>query len=249
MTRLLSAEFLKLRTTNTAWMLLVATLLVTGLAVTGAVIVAADNSSLDLESARGLRTVLHVSASGAIFVLILGIIISAGEYRQGTAIDTFLTTPARWKVVATKLATGLLAGIVFGALAAGVAVAVASHAYSLKGYTFPVESSGAWPTLAGSVVYAALFAVIGAATGSLVRNQVGAIVGWLAWLFVGEQIVFQLAASVGRWLPGAAGRALVRDPNGDLLAQPVAAAVLAAYCAVFLVGALLLERRRDAQAA
>ncbi len=246
MTRLLSAEFLKLRTTNTAWMLLLATLLVTGLAVTGAVIVAADNSSLDLESAKGVRTVLHVSASGAIFVLILGIIVSAGEYRQGTAIDTFLTTPVRWKVIAAKLTTGAFAGVVFGGLAVGVALAVASHVYALKGYTFPMGSSGAWAILAGSIGYATLFAVIGAATGSLLRNQVGAIVGWLAWLFVGEQIVFQLASSVGRWLPGAAGRALVRDPNGDLLAQPVAAIVLAAYCAVFLVGALLMERYRDA---
>ena len=246
MTRLLSAEFLKLRTTNTVWMLLVATLLVTGLAVTGAVIVAADSSNLDLESIRGVRTVLHVSASGAIFVLILGIIVSAGEYRQGTAIDTFLTTPVRWKVVAAKLATGAAAGVVFGGLAVGVALAVASHAYSLKGYTFPIDSSGAWATLAGSMLYAVLFAVVGAATGSLLRNQVGAIVGWLAWLFVGEQIVFQIAPSLGRWLPGAAGRALVRDPNGDLLSQPVAALVLALYCTVFLAGALLLERQRDA---
>lgn len=245
MTRLFSAELLKLRTTNTAWMLLVATLVVTGLAVTGAVIVVADNSSLDLESSRGLQTVLHVSASGAIFVMILGVIVSAGEFRQGTAVDTFLTTPARWRVLAVKLASSAAAGVVFGALAVVVAVAVASHVYTLKGYSFSFESSGVWAILAGSVAYAVLFAVLGAATGSLVRNQVGAMIGWLAWLFVIEQILFGLEPGFGRWLPGAAGRALVRDPNGDLLAQPTAAAALAVYCALFAVVALLIERRRD----
>jgi len=76
-------------------------------------------------------------------------------------------------------------------LAATVAVsglAVANLSYRLAGYTFPLDSSDAWYTLAGAVLYAALFGALGAATGSLVRNQVAAIVGWLAWLFVVEHI-------------------------------------------------------------
>jgi len=43
-------------------------------------------------------------------------------------------------------------------------------------------------TTAGAVFYAALFGAIGAATGSLIRNQVVAIVGWLVWLTVVEHI-------------------------------------------------------------
>ncbi|MBI5946600.1 MAG: ABC transporter permease [Chloroflexi bacterium] len=245
MRSLLAAEFLKLRTTSTAWALLGATLVITAVAVAAAVIVASDNTNMDLESARGVRTVLHVSASGAIFVLILGIIISAGEHRQGTAIDTFLTTPARWRVIATKLATGALTGVLFGGLSVGVAVAVASHTYGLKGYSFSLDSAMAWSILGGAVLYAILFGVLGTALGSLLRNQVGAIVGALAWLFVAEQIVFQLAPALGKWLPGAAGRALVRDPNADLLTQPSAAVVLALYGAAIVAGALLVERYRD----
>lgn len=242
---LLGAELLKLRTTRTAGLLLVAMLAITTLAVTGAVVLA-SNASLNLESERGVRTVMHVCASGALFVLVLGAIVSAGEYRHRTATDTFLTTPARWRVVAAKLVTGAGAGVVFGGMAAATALAVAAHLYTIKGYSFPLSSSEAWQILAGSIAYAALLGALGAATGSLVRNQVGVIVGWLVWLLLAENIVAGLAPDIARWLPGAAGRGLVLDPNGDFLSQPAAGLVLAAYAAVIAVAAIAVERRRDA---
>jgi ABC-2 type transport system permease protein len=243
---LLAAEFLKLRTTRTTWALLAATVAVSALAVASAVVVGADTATLDLESDRGVRAILNVSANGAIFVLALGIIIAAGEYRQGTATDTFLTTPRRWRVIAAKLGVAAATGIVFGALSAGVAIAVANLSYRLEGSSFPLGSAEGWSTLAGAVLYAALFGALGAATGSLVRNQVAAIVGWLAWLFVVEHIAVGFLPDLGRWLPAAAGQALVRAPNPDLLSQPAAAVVLAAYGAVIMTLAIVSERHRDA---
>jgi ABC-2 type transport system permease protein len=242
---LLAAEILKLRTTRTMGWLLLAMVAITGLAVTGAVVLAA-NANLDLQSQHGVRTVLHVSASGALFVLVLGAMISAGEYRHRTATDSFLTTPRRRRVVAAKVVTAAGAGIVFGAMAAGSALAIAAHLYALKGYTFPLSSSEAWQILAGATLYASLLGALGAATGSLVRNQVAVIVGWLVWLLLAENIVVGLVPDIGRWLPGAAGRGLVMDPNGDFLAQPVAAVVLASYAIAIAVAAIVIERRRDA---
>jgi hypothetical protein len=55
------------------------------------------------------------------------------------------------------------------------------------------------------VLYAGLFGVVAAGTGSLVRNQVSAIVGWLVWLFVAENIALQFVPGAGRWLPVPAG--------------------------------------------
>jgi ABC-2 type transport system permease protein len=246
MSALLAAEFLKLRSTRTVWALLVATLAVTALAVAGVMAAVGDSTVVTLESERGIQTVLHVSVSGGIFVLVLGVIISAGEYRQRTATDTFLTTPRRWLVIVAKLITGATAGVLFGALSASVAMGVAIALYALQGYAFPLGSTEAWSAFAGTVLYAALFGAVGAATGSLIRNQVTGIVGWLAWLFVVETIVVGFVPEVGRWLPAAAGRALVRDPDGDLLAQPMAALVLASYAIVVMAFAVVAERRRDA---
>ena len=149
-------------------------------------------------------------------------------------------------MVVAKLSVATGIGVLFGALSAVVAMAVADHVYTLKGYSFPLDSSDAWTTLTGAVLYAALFGGIGAATGSLVRNQVGAIVGWLVWLAVVENIVVEISASLGRWLPVAAGRALVRDPAGELLSQPTAALVLALYGVAIMSAAIVAERRRDA---
>jgi ABC-2 type transport system permease protein len=245
-TNLLAAEFLKLRTTRTAWALLAATVGVSALAVASAVVVGTD-TSLDLESTRGVRSILSVSANGAIFVLVLGIIVSAGEYRQGTAVDTFLTTPRRWRVIAAKLAAAAATGVVFGSLAAGASIAVADLAYRLEGLTLPLDSSDAWSTLGGAVLYATLFGAVGAATGSLVRNQVAAIVGWLAWFAVVEHVTVGLFPAVGRWLPFAAGSALVRPPNSEKLLAPLTAAVvLTAYAACIVSGAIFSERYRDA---
>jgi ABC-2 type transport system permease protein len=245
MTDLLAAEFGKLRTTRTPWALLAATVAVSALAVASAVVVGAD-ASLGLETTQGVRSILSVSANGAIFVLVLGIIISAGEYRQRTIIDTFLTTPRRPRVIVAKLTAAAAAGVVFGALAAGVSMAAGDVAYRLEGFTLPLDSADVWSVLAGAVLYATLFAAIGAATGSLVRNQVVAIVGWLAWLAVVEHITVGLVPAVGRWLPAAAGQALVRTPNEDLLSPLAAAVVLALYAAAIMSAAILVERYRDA---
>lgn len=245
MTRLLRAELLKLRTTRTAWGLLIATVALTGAAVAGAVIVA-DNAGTALESDEGVRLVLHVSGAGAVLVLVLGIIMTAGEYRQGTATDTFLTTPQRWRVLGAKLVSAAGVGALFGASSAGVALLVASHTYQLKGYTLPLDGAGAGSILLGAVFYASLFGALGAALGSLVRNQVGAIVGCLAWLFVAEQILLGIAPNLGRFLPAAAGRALVRDPAGNLLGQPAAGVILGLYAVVIMAAGIYVERRRDA---
>jgi ABC-2 type transport system permease protein len=245
MTNLIAAEFLKLRTTRTVWGLLAASVAVSALAVASAVAVGAD-SDLDLETASGMRSVLGLSATGAIFVLVLGVIISAGEYRQRTAIDTFLTTPRRWRVIAAKLGTAGMTGVIFGACAVAVSVAVAAAVYRLDGLTFELDSADVWATLAGAVLYAALFAAIGAATGSLVRNQVAAIVGWLVWLAVVEHIAVGFAPDIGRWLPAAAGQALVRTPSDDLLSPVTAAVVLAGYATAAVAAAIVTERYRDA---
>jgi ABC-2 type transport system permease protein len=243
-TDLLAAEWLKLRTTRLLLGVVPAAVGISAAAVAG-VVVSADGVH-ELESTEGIRRALSVTGSGALVVLVAGILVSAGEYRHGTAADTFLTTPRRERVVAAKLAVGAGLGLVVGLLTAAAAVAVASGLYAASGTTFPLGDGEGWASLAGTVVYTTLFAVIGVALGTLIRNQVAAVAGALAWIAVVEHILVGFAPSLGRWLPFAAGQAIVRTPIDDLLSPRAGAGLLVLYGAAFALAGLRVATTRDA---
>lgn len=245
MTDLVAAEWLKLRTTRLLYGMIPAAVAISLVAVVGSVL-AADRSDIALDSAEGIRRVLPVTGSGALLVLIAGILIAAGEYRHGTAADTFLTTPRRDRVVAAKLIVGAGIGAVAGILTAIACVGAAALLYELKGATLPVDESELWLTLAGTVAYTALFAVVGVALGTLVRNQVLAVAGALAWIAIVEHILVNLVPDIARWLPAAAGQAIVRTPLDGLVSPPAGVALLAAYAAVIGVAGTRVAAVRDA---
>jgi ABC-2 type transport system permease protein len=244
MSDLVAAEWLKLRTTHLLHGMIPAAVALSLAGVAGTVL-SADGAGA-LESTEGIRRVLSVTGTGAILVLVVGILISAGEYRHGTAADTFLTTPRRHQVLVAKLAVGAAVGLAAGAVIALASVGAASLLYNLEGAAFPIDNTEVWLTLAGTLVFTTLFAVLGVALGSLVRNQVVAVAGALAWLAVIEHTLVNLVPDLGRWLPAAAGQAIVRTPLDGLLSPLAGAALLAAYGAVTTVAGIRVEATRDA---
>ena len=241
---LLAAEWLKLRTTRLLWGMIPATVALSFAAVAGAVL-AADGPA-ELESADGIRRVLSVTGTGAILVLVVGILISAGEYRHGTAADTFLTTPRRDRVLVAKWTAGAGVGVAAGVITSVACVGVASILYAVEDATFPFGDAEVWLTLVGALAYTTLFALLGVALGSLVRNQVLAVAAALAWLAVIEHTLVTLLPDLGRWLPAAAGQAIVRTPADDLLSPLAGAAVLTAYSAAIALAGLRVVATRDA---
>jgi ABC-2 type transport system permease protein len=241
---LIAAEWLKLRTTRLVHATLPVAVAISAAAVAG-VVVSADGVGA-LESADGIRRALSVTGSGAVVVLVAGIVVAAGEHRHGTAVDTFLTTPHRHRVVAAKLIVGAALGLVVGALTAFASVAVAGALYAVEGATFPLDDADVWTTLAGTLVYTTLFAVVGVGLGSLIRNQVTAVTAALAWVAVVEHILVSFATDLGRWLPFGAGQAIVRTPIDDLLSPLAGTAVLSLYAAAFALAGLWVVATRDA---
>ena len=233
---LVGAEWLKLRTTRLLHGTLPTAVAISAAGVAGAVVSADDAGSL--ASARQVRDVLAWTGSGALVVLVAGIVLAAGEHRHGTVVDTYLTTPRRGRVVAAKLAVGAVLGLLVGLVTAAGSVAVAGAAYAARDATFPLGDGEVWASLAGTLAYTTLFAVLGVGLGSLVRNQVTAVTAALAWVAVVEHIFIALASGLGRWLPFEAGQAIVRTPLEHLLSPLAGTAVLALYAAAFaLVGA------------
>ena len=246
MGRLIAAEWLKLRTVRVLWATVPAVLLLSAVAVAGLVLSSEVAGVALLEPTEGVRNAaLHLTSTGAVLVIVLGIVISAGEYRTQTATDTFLTTPRRSRVVAAKLAMGGLLGLALGVLAAAIGLPIAYLWFEAEGSAFPAGSGEVWLTLGGAVVYASLFAVLGVAFGSLVRNQLVAVVSALTFVLLIEQVLAQAGTSIAEWLPGNAGAAVVRTP-GDFLDPGAGAALLLAYTLAIALAGLLVVTRRDA---
>jgi ABC-2 type transport system permease protein len=246
MARLVAAEWLKLRTTRMLWGAVPAVVLLSAVAVAGLVLSSEVAGVALLEPTEGVRNAaLHLTSTGAVLVMVLGIIISAGEYRTQTATDTFLTTPRRSRVVAAKLAIGGILGLGLGAISAAVGLPAAYLWFEAEEAAFPAGDQEVWLILGGVVLYAALFAILGVAFGSLVRNQVVAIVSALTFVLLLEQLLTQGGASIAEWLPGNAGAAIVRTP-GEFLDPGAGAVLLLAYALTIALAGALVVARRDA---
>ena len=190
---------------------------------------------------------LATGANVNVLFLILGIIGMTQEYRHRTATPTFLTTPRRGRVVVAKLLAYALAAIPMAAVVIAVNVVVVliyagarGDAPELVGDNLRVLG-GVWAALV-------LFAVIGVGVGALVRNQVGAIVGALVYLFVIEAII-QIVPALSdayKWLPGGAMEAMTATLGLTEILEPwQGGLVLLAYGLVAAVLGTFLAVRRD----
>ena len=168
------------------------------------------------------------------------------EYRHRTATPTFLTTPRRGQVVVAKLIAYALAAAPFALVVVVVNYVVVVIYAGARGAA-PSLSGDNLATMAASLVALVIYAVIGVGLGALLRNQVGAIVGGLVYLFVIEPIIRSIPATSGayKWMPGGALEALTATFEGpELLAAWQGGLLLLGYglLAAFL-GTLLAVRR------
>lgn len=241
---LVAAEILKLSTTRAARWVLAAGGLLVALAMSGA-IASGGVPLASLGTDDGLRTVMEHGGLPAILPLILGVLMTAGEYRHGTVVDTFLTEPRRSRAVLAQLTAGALVGLASGVVCAVVAAVTAALWYAAKDVPLDLGSPVAVRSLVGIVAWQALYTVIGVAVGAIVRAQAAAIVTVIAWVFIAETAIAGLVVSLGRWLPATAARALGNAPDAGLLPQVGAAAVLLGWAVLLSVGAIAATARRD----
>jgi hypothetical protein len=249
-TALVRAELLKLRTVALPLWLLLTTLLLVVLGVLATVLTAGiEGAPLERDDPDVLAVAVSSAAGANVVVLVLGILVLTQEFRFGTATPSFLVTPRRWRVLAAKLVAASLAGLAFAVLSAALALGLALGLLSLRGDTVRLDGTVV-EVLLGAGLVMLLYGPIGVGVGALVRNQIAAVVGALAWTFIAEQLLVALLPSVGRWTPGGASNAVlqlgeVATTRGELLPVWGGALLLVAYALVLSLAGSLLTLRRD----
>jgi ABC-2 type transport system permease protein len=242
MTRQFRAELLKIRSTRTTVGLVLGMLV---LVVLFSLLSGLLTKAPELVTTEDQREVLSVGSLSGVFAALAGIMLVTSEYRYGTIRPTFLFTPTRSRVLGAKLAAGVLAGVVFGIVGGLLGFAIGYACIAGRGIDYELSGGQTALLLLGTVAVTALWGAIGVAVGALVRNQVGAIIGVLAWGFVVENLLFGLVPSVGRFGPTHAGDALIGLTTEHLLQATAGGLVLVAWAVALSVAGPPLAVRRD----
>ena len=257
---LVRSELHKIASTRLWWGMLLGAVLFTAVqAVANAATAGIDPGagqppSPGLDTPEAIRTIYATSLfSGTyIFAMILGITGMTGEYRYQTITPTFLATPRRARVVSAKMAAHLLVGT--GYALAGLATTLVAGGVTIlvRGESLGYGTERLWPSIGLAVLAVALWTLLGIGIGTLVTNQIVAILAAVFITFLVEPIAtFALAAAdldaVVRWLPTNASAALTSpgDTFLEYLDWWAGGLVLVGYAALLSGLGLMLSLRRD----
>ena len=259
-TTLVRSELKKIRSTRLWWGLLIGAVAFTAVqALANAAFAGVDPGAGQpappgLDTPEAIRTVYATSIfSGTyIFALILGITGMTGEYRYQTITPTFLVSPRRSRVVVAKMLAHMGIGVVYAVVALLASLLVGAIVISVRGHDLGLGTDRLWPTLALAVLAIAIWTLLGIGIGTLIRNQIAAILIAVFITFLIEPILtFALAAAdldwVVKWLPTNASTALMApgDTLLDYLDWWLGGLVLVGYGLVLAALGLVLSTLRD----
>jgi len=265
MTTLIRSEWRKLLTTR-MWWLLLGIMVVTvasfsgligfALSVDGAT--GAGEEAIELDSRTVALTVYTLGVSlGYVFPMTLGALHVTGEFRHGTIDTTLLASPRRGRAIAAKIISVVPMGLLYGiaSMAAGLGAGILALAITSQ----PLELGDAqvWRSLALGVIALATWMIVGVGFGSVLTNQVAAIVTLLAFTQFVEPILRMVLSAwsategIGKFLPGAAGESIVgasfysATGLGGLLPAWAGLLVLTAYALITALAGRLTTFRKD----
>lgn len=246
MKTLIKAELLKLRT---APALYVCAALASALTVAGVItniLLAGRSGAAPLGTVENVNKVFSVAAVSTMVALAVGITMLAGEYRHRTIVSAYLGEPRRGRVVVAKLITAGFLGAITGAVAFGLAVAIAVPMFAAKGvHHLHIDLARMWW---GAVVASVCYGMLGVALGAVARNTTGAIIGAIVWVQLVEVGILQASLpALAKWLPTGAAVAITSsgEQTAHLLPVGVATIVLVGWAALLTTMSARLTISRD----
>ena len=240
----LKSEIRKLLTIRSTYIIMILAMLLTGVIngygsfrATGALTAHTLANDVILPSIAGL--------SG--FVAVVSLLMITHEYRYNTIFYSLTATQRRTQFLLAKILAFSLFAVCFVFIMTIVSVAIACVGHALAGHTIPSQHIDWWNTLWRCVYFTWGTAALAALFGVLIRNQVGAIIGY----FVGiTSIEGLLSAAILKhnaiYLPGMALNNVLQGSAGQGN-SPLKGLTISA---IWLVGGWLLAwtifLRRDA---
>ena len=236
------AELLKIRSTRTTLGLVAA---MVALIVLFALLTGLVTEAPHLAAAEDQRGLLNAGSIAGIFSALAGVMLITSEYRHGTIRPTLLFNPRRSHLLAAKAIASLLAGTVLGIVGESLGFGLGYLILAVRGIPFALTAGQAALMTGGGLAAVALWGAIGAAVGAIVRNQVGAIIGLLAWGLIVDSLLFAFVPSVGRFSPNRAENAIEGLTTKHLLPATAGGAVLIGWAAALTIAGILATTRRD----
>jgi ABC-2 type transport system permease protein len=237
----IASEFRKLLHTRTTWSLVVGLLAIVAISVVG---ILATSSVAVLTVPFVSQSFLVVPMSVAsVFVLILAIRSFTDEFRYGSIMPTLLAEPDRRRVLFAKLVVMAAAAVGMAVAASGLAIAIGVPWLLAKGVVLAVSAAPMALWAGKLLLTVVLWSAAGVGLGLAVRHQVGAIVGALVWITVGENLLSGFAPGLSKYLPSTAAQAI--GSVGHNILSPAGGAIVFTAWAIFavVVGMAVMQRR------
>ncbi|GAA0268298.1 hypothetical protein [Cryptosporangium japonicum] len=140
-----------------------------------------------------------VAVSGSLFaqlgMLVLGVLVGAGEFSTGTSTVTFAAVPRRLPVLAAQTLVTVAVALPTAVVCLVGSALVTTAARSAAGLTLDPADAGTVRILAGYVLYLTGVALFGVGLGALVRRPTGALLAGVVLFVVLDQL---LATNPGR---------------------------------------------------
>jgi ABC-2 type transport system permease protein len=239
MGRLVAGELIKVRTTRTALGFGAASLLLVLASVLIGILAGHPDTVEDK------RSTLDFGGAISLVLLLFGAVAATAEFRHRTLAPAVLIAPDRLRLLLARIAAYALTALALAALMGVITLVVGIPL--LGGEKGPDLAGSDYAKLvAGGLLVAAITAALGVAFGTLVRNQVFAVIAILVWVTILEPLLgliddrlpdYGLGTTFGR----------VGQGGDDRMSFAGAVGVLLAWGVVFMVAAALVDRRRDVE--
>lgn len=224
MIRLVRSEMLKLRTTHIWWIMLLATVILSAVAIAANMAdshqklhpvseFAYDSNGNPIEGTGGeLLTPSHdvvVSAAanmytsgqrlGLLFILVFGVLIITNEFRHKTASVTFLAEPRRDRVIGAKLIIAISWGAIFCGVISLLAIPAGAIYLSVQGFGTQLDERTIIQTILLNALAYGIWAIFGLGLGTLLKNQIAGVVVSIV-MYLGQVLVLGGLAALSAWL-------------------------------------------------